>query len=121
MKIRIDPLDVVFSEFIRRRAIVRSGGCERCLAPKDSWQELQCCHCHGRGRKSVRWDEDNAIGGCFGCHRVLDSQLTEKEDLFKRLLGDGYDLLKSRMRNTWPKPDKEALMIYYREKLKELR
>lgn len=120
MRVIITPLDRLFSQYIRMRAIERVGGCERCLTPKESWKELQCCHCHGRGKKSVRWDEDNAIGGCFGCHRVLDSQLTEKEDLFRRLLGDGYDLLKSRMRQTWPRPDKKMLTIYYKKRITEL-
>ena len=120
MKIRIDFLDKIFSEFIRRRAVKRSGGCERCLSPKE-WKQLQACHFHGRARRSVRWDEDNAFGGCMGCHSYLDGQPLEKVEFFKNLLGqEKYDLLNSRMRQTWPKPDKKLLTLYYQNQIEEI-
>lgn len=119
MRVRIDPLDKVVSEYIRKRAVVRCGGCERCLTPK-MWKELQACHFHGRSRRSVRYDESNLIGACFGCHQYLDSHPLEKIEFFKTLLGEKeFELLNSRMRNIG-KPDREALGIYYREKIKEL-
>lgn len=31
MKIRLDPLDILFSKFIRLRAMKSVHGCERCL------------------------------------------------------------------------------------------
>ena len=112
MKIRIDPLDKVFSSYIRTRDKV----CKRC-----GGKAQHCAHFHGRARRSVRWDEDNACGLCFGCHQYLDSHAMEKVEFFKQLLGEErFDLLNSRMRNTWPKPDKILLMIYYQERIKEL-
>jgi len=60
MKIRIDPLDTLFSEYIRKR-VYREGRatCERCgkiyydeikengeIYP--AWKNLQCSHFHGR-------------------------------------------------------------------------
>jgi len=121
MKIRIDPLDTLFSEFIRKRAMKRTGGCERCLTPKTDYKQLQCAHFHGRSKKSVRWDEDNAVGLCCGCHLYLDSHPLDKVEWFKSLLGEErFDLLNSRMRNM-EKPDKKLLTIYFNNKLEELR
>lgn len=118
MKIRIDPLDQLFSEFIRRRAVERVGGCEKCLHPYE-WKRLQCCHFHGRGMKSVRWDESNAAGLCFHCHVEIDSQPVEKVEWWRKRLGqEAFDMLEGRKRQTWPKPDKQAITLYYREMLK---
>lgn len=121
MKIRIDPLDKLFSEYIRKRAIARTGGCERCKKQKTSWKELQCMHFHSRRKRSVRWDEDNAMGGCYGCHSYLDGNPIEKVEFFKDLLGgEKFDHLNIRVRNTYPKPDKEMIKIYLKQKIKEL-
>lgn len=118
MRIKLDALDILFSEFIRRRAML-TGGCERCLTPKSDYKQLQCSHFFGRSKKSTRWDEDNAAGICFGCHQYLGSHPAEHTEWFKQRLGDKYDLLLARTR-TIGKPDKEALMLYYRSKLAEM-
>ena len=117
MKIKRDRLDDLFSEYIRRRAIKGGHCCERCGTYKLSYKQLQACHFHGRSKKSVRWDEDNAIGLCMGCHIYLDSHPLEKVEFFKRLLGDRFDLLNARMRVTEP-VDKKAIEIYLKEKIK---
>ncbi len=119
MKIRIDPLDKIFSEYIRKRAIQLVGGCEVCQAGKESWKNLQCCHFNGRGMKSVRWDEDNAIGACFSCHQRLDSFPMEKVEWWRKHLGqEAFDMLEGRKRQMFPKPDKAALTLYYQAKLR---
>ena len=132
MKVKIDPLDNLFSEFIRKRAITRVGGCERCLAPKfdivkdngdifPAWKQLQCAHLLGRWKKSTRWDEDNAIGSCGGCHMVLDRSHSEKEDFIQSHLGqERYDLLKARARIPARYQDKESIKLYLKEKIKEV-
>jgi len=113
MKIKIDKLDVLFSEFIRLRA---KNYCERCGKYSE---RLQTAHFHGRAKKSVRWDEDNACGLCFGCHSFLDSQAMEKIEFFKQRLGqERFDLLNARMRQVGM-PDKEAVTLYLNEKMKE--
>jgi len=90
---QIARCDALHREFIRRRAMLRVGGCERCLKVKASFKDLDTAHCHGRGKHSVRWDERNSLGLCGGCHRHIDAQLSEKEALFRRILGDDYDRL----------------------------
>ena len=132
MKVKLDSLDILFSEFIRRRAIVRTGGCERCLTPKHdivkengdifpAWKELQCAHLISRWHKSIRWDEDAALGLCGGCHMWIDHEAEEKLELLDKKVGaDNVLLLKARARTPARYIDKNALEIYFKIKIKEL-
>ena len=125
-------LDKMCSEYIRRRAIERCGGCERCHRQKvdvvkengdilPAWKQLDWAHFKSRKKKSVRWDEDNACALCMGCHIYLDSHPIEKVEFFKaRLTKERFDMLNSRARTQARYLDKEALMIYYKTKLKEV-
>ena len=114
-------LDKLFSEFIRRRAMFEVGGCQRCLTAKQDWKELQCSHFIGRSRKSVRFDEANAIGICGACHIYFHSRPLEFVEWFKQRLGEeGFNLLLGRARITYPKPDKELIKLYLQERLREL-
>ena len=125
-----NPLDNLFSEFIRRRAILRVGGCERCLSKKHdhiredgstrpAYMELQCSHIIGRSTQVTRWDEDNAVGLCGGCHMYLEHHPIEHQEWFLVYLGhERYELLQAR-RRLGSKPDYETLSIYYKAKLKE--
>jgi hypothetical protein len=49
----------------------------------------------------------------------LTAHPVEHYEWFKQRLGDGFDLLNSRARQTG-RPDKELLTLYYTEKLKEV-
>ena len=130
-----DPLDDLFSECMRRRALVRVGGCERCLSKKydttredgstrPAYMQLQCSHFIGRTTKVVRWDEDNAAGLCGACHMYLEHHPDEHQAWFLAHLGqDKYDMLLARRRQAH-RPDHEALGIYYKMQimlLKEVR
>ncbi len=118
---KLSPLDILFSQYIRMRAMVRIGGCERCLAGKVDYKQLQCSHFHGRARRSVRWDESNSVGLCPGCHMYFTAHPLEHVEWFKNHLGEAeYNNLQGRMRQTHPKPDEKLLLIYYREKIKTL-
>jgi len=130
--IRHDFLDDLFSEFIRKQAIVRVGGCEYCLRPKydilkenvdilPDWKQLQCAHFDGRSNKAVRWDIQNAAGMCPPCHASFDAHPFEKIEWVKQHLGeDEFNMLQSRLRNIYPKPDKKAIELYLKTKIKEL-
>jgi hypothetical protein len=114
MKIKIDPLDKLFSKYIR----LRDGKCMRC-GNKNTI--LQCMHFHGRRKKTVRWDEDNACAGCYGCHSYLDSNPLEKISFFQNLLGkEKFMHLNIRATSTHPKPDKAAIELYLKQKIQEL-
>ena len=116
MKVRRDSLDTLFSKFIRLRD---KGTCQRCGHYVGLTPGLHCSHFHGRSRKSVRWDEDNAVALCFGCHQYFTSRPLEHVEWFKSHLGDRFELLSGRMRQIG-KPDKELLGLYYKEKIKQL-
>lgn len=118
--IKLNPLDKLFSEYIRRRAMKLVHGCERCLTGKVSWKQLQCSHFHGRAKRSIRWDEDNAAGLCPGCHMYLTSHPLEHTEWFKNYLGEErFNLLQARMRIIY-KVDKELIALYLKQKIKEL-
>lgn len=117
---RLDPLDVLFSEYIRKRAVVRVGGCERCLTPH-KWQDLQNSHYFGRTDKSTRWDEDDCAGICGGCHLYLEHHPLAHTQWFEKHLGtEAFEMLQGRNRITYPKPDKKMIEIYLRAKIKEI-
>jgi len=112
LRIKRDSLDILFSRYIR----ARDKYCQRC----GSSSGLQACHFIGRARRSVRWDDDNAICLCFGCHAYFTAHPLEFVEWFTDKLGqDKVDLLRARERIR-EKPDKEGLKLYYTVKLKEL-
>lgn len=119
MRIKRDSLDILFSQFIRLRANEK---CQRCLSLV-GYSRLAAAHCWGRRKKSVRWDEDNALALCFRCHQIIDSEDPEaKRILFtKHLGGKGYEKLNQRA--NWPqqyKPDPKILTVYYERKIHAL-
>lgn len=128
---KITLLDNLFSEFIRLRAIILIGGCERCLTPKHdiikddgtifpAWKQLQCSHFWGRGKRSVRYDEDNGAGLCGACHMYFTAHPAEHRDWFLQRLGqNGYDMLEKRAQ-TPQKIDENAISIYLKAKIAEI-
>lgn len=116
-------LDELYREYIRRRAMKRAGGCERCYTPKISYKDLQTAHCHGRGRHTLRWDESNSAGLCGACHMLIDAQPAEKEVLFRRLIGDeDYERIwvLAHMTTKESPIDHKLIEIELRELLKEV-
>jgi len=112
MKIKIDPLDKLFAKVI----LLRDKYCRRCGGSGG----LQTSHFHGRSKRSVRWDEDNAVLLCFGCHQYFHSQPQEHVEWFKQRLGEEkYNNLRGRMRQIG-KPDKVLIGLYLKERIKEL-
>ncbi len=115
---KISPLDKIYSEVIRKRALQRVGGCERCLSQKTSWKELQCSHFHGRAKRSVRYDTDNAIGICAGCHLYLTAHPLEHVEFFRKHLGEeAFDMLHKRSQILRPRPDQELITLYLQAQL----
>ena len=114
MKIRIDPLDTLFSKVIRKRA---GGVCEYCGEKKN----LQCSHFHGRRKKSTRWDIDNASALCFTCHQFLGEHPNIHTDWFtKRIGSERFEQLDIRAR-TPVKVDKVKIKENLTKQLEVLR
>ena len=105
MKIKLSPLDKLFSKYIR----LRDGVCQRCGGAKN----LQCSHYHGRRKQSVRYDEENCCSLCMGCHMYFTANpLEHTEFMIKRLGQEKFDMLTHRSRPQ--KIDKNALSLYYK-------
>ena len=118
---KLSPLDKLFSQYIRMRAIDRVHGCERCGAWKADYKQLQCAHLISRWHKSIRWDEDAALGLCGGCHLWIDHEEEEKLDLRQRAIGeDRVLLLKARARTPARYVDTSGLELYYEQRIKTL-
>jgi hypothetical protein len=128
---RLDPLDVLFSEFIRRRAIKRCGGCERCLTPKfditkddganfPAWKSLQCSHFYGRTDQSTRFEIDNAIGACGSCHMFLEHHPHYHDQWFQQHLGkESFEMLEGRNRNK-EKFDRKLIELHLKNEIAKL-
>lgn len=120
MKVKIDPLDKLFSEYIRKRAVKNCGGCEFCGKHKE-WKELQCSHFFGRRHKNTRWHPDNAAGLCFACHMRLGEDPAVHTQWFKDKLGlDKFFELSILARSDGHGIDKEAIKADLKAKIKEL-
>ncbi len=116
--IKRDKTDALFSRYIK---LLSDGYCQRCkkhLGIKS--RGLHCAHCFSRGKKTVRFDRDNACALCYGCHRFLDHHPLEKTEFFINLLGLG-EFQKLDYRAHQPKKiDIEAIERNLKKKIKLL-
>ena len=117
MKIRLDPLDRLFSRYIR----LRDGGiCQRCGKYVGLTQGLHCAHFHGRANRNTRYDDQNSVSLCFGCHRHFHAHPLEFVEFFKARLGEqAFDMLRARA-NEVGRPDKKAIELWLKKELKKL-
>ena len=117
MKVRIDPLDRLASEVVRRQS---GGYCARC-GRYYGWQNLQACHFHSRRKKATRWDLDNIVALDFGCHQYFHENHKEFEDFMLKRLGEqAFDMLQARTRTPVKYVDKEAIRLYLKAKIQEI-
>lgn len=117
MKIRIDPLDRLFSLFVRSRS---GWKCERCFKhypPLAS--RLQTSHFHGRRKQSVRFDPENAAALCFFCHQDFTANPAAHMAWFEKRLGKQRFAALMIRANTPQKPDRELIKIWLKAQLKK--
>jgi hypothetical protein len=117
---QIDQLDKMASEIVRKRAMARCGGCEKCGHAKTSWKQLQCCHYISRTIFNTRWNLDNLAGLCCGCHRFIDRDSDAKDELWNRLIGEDQRLMLKAQKRYKGKTDLDLVEIYLRNKVKEV-
>lgn len=117
---KTDLADSLFSQWIR----LRDRKCLRCSKPgiinsKGLPISHTCSHYFSRGKWSTRFDPDNCIELCYGCHRYLDGHKSEYEVFKIAQLGqDKFDQLTLR---AWSpgKKDFMAERLYWKQRLKE--
>ena len=133
MRIKLDPLDKLFSQYIRMLVYDKDAGiacCEYCGKmfgdvikengeTYPAWKQLQTSHFHGRRKRSVRYFCENACALCFSCHIYLGENPYAHTEFFKKRLGsERFELLNIRT-NKLEKIDKEAVTAYLKEKIEE--
>lgn len=128
---KITPLDKKTSEYVRKRAIIRVGGCEKCGAKKydiqkengdiyPAWKQLENSHYYRREIKATRYDPTNCTGLCFGCHKYLGNEPEEHKRWFTEHIGqEEKDKLDARIRHNG-KVDEEAWWLFYKQELKNI-
>lgn len=110
---KLDPADVVFSQYIR----LRDMKCMRCCSPvqlndKGLPTTHQCSHYFGRTRETVRFDPENCDTLCHGCHRFWEKEDREayRDFKIKQLGQERFDRLVVRANLTGKKDRKMALL-----------
>ena len=114
LKIRIDPLDSLFSLYVRTRD---NFTCQRCGVKS---KNVQCAHFIGRRNQNCRYLESNCTTLCFACHQFFHANPQIFVEWTKKRLGEkGFELLLAQERIIC-KPDKKAIELYLKAKLAEL-
>ena len=125
------PEDDLYSEYIRKRAIMRVGGCERRHALKfdveldsgrirPAWKSLDCAHLISRRYHGTAWDIDNALGLCGSCHMNIDSMDQKSIFIVGKIGRKQYELLLIRKAGVHH-IDKAALILYLKRQIEKLK
>ncbi len=122
MKIKIDPADTAFSQYIR----LRDMKCVRCgsqvgLNDKGLPNTHQNSHYFSRGRENTRFDPQNCDTLCAACHWMWGGERREeyKEFKIKQLGLEGFKRLDVKA-HTPGKKDRKLSLLLARELLKTL-
>lgn len=118
MKLR--RTDILFSQFIRSRDNWTCQRCHKYYEPPT--QALHCSHYWGRAREATRFEPDNCISLCFGCHLLWghgDLRDEYKTFMFIRLGEKRFKMLMVQAHQYKKKDDKMNLIII-KELLKSL-
>ncbi len=116
VNIKLYPLDILFSKYIRAKA---NYTCEYC-GKKPASKGLHCSHFIGRRYRDTRWEEDNACSACFACHNYFHDFPSAHRDFFiKRLGTERLEQLEILARSS-NKPDLEEIKKKLQEKIKLL-
>jgi 5-methylcytosine-specific restriction endonuclease McrA len=119
-RIKIDPADKAFSLYIR----LRDKRCLRCGKFGEEDREgrrvvgLDCSHYFGRWMEGTRFDEENCVAACRGCHAQWEKDKDEYRRFMINRLGEArFNLLEWRARG-YCKKDRAMALIKAKELLK---
>jgi len=92
--VKIYAEDRWFSLYIRKRDGFMCKRCGKRYAPyveggsNSHLMGLHCAHCFGRGAHKTRWEPDNCLSLCYGCHQYMDSRPEVKRGIFIKNIGE---------------------------------
>lgn len=122
MGIKRDSLDALFSDYIRLRDRYI---CQRCLKYHEPpTRAIHCAHIFSRRHKGLRWDEENAIALCHGCHAYFTGYPLYFAMWIKERIGKTqYETLmfRSRKPTKYTAFDREQIRLGLKEKLDALK
>lgn len=121
-KYLVTKLDIVFSQYIRRKdAINEIAICVTC-GKKDSWKKLQCGHFASRRHYSTRWDELNVGVQCYSCNVMQQGQQFLFSKYLTKIDNNLPDnlIIKSKQIVKFADIDLIELIDYYTEKVNTL-
>lgn len=119
-KIKIRPVDTLFSKYIRTRDKWTCQYCGKHCGENNSLHKLECSHHFGRAKEATRFDPENCVALCFTCHsKFHDSKELRNGFMITRLGQNRYDLLELRSNQKGHKDD-ELTKIYIKKLMEEL-
>lgn len=90
--IKRKPADIRFSREIRARDNFTCQRCGRTHLPNSVG--LHAAHYFTRRTQATRFDPDNALSLCYGCHQFVDSHPEDKRELWISRIGqERFDAL----------------------------
>ncbi len=108
-RLKLFPSDVIWSKYIRTRDNWTCQRCSKKYTPPTA--ALHCSHYWSRGAWTVRFDEENTMALCYGCHSFLGGNPQEhREFVLARLGQERYDALQQRRNKTLKSGEKKYLM-----------
>lgn len=123
MGIKRDKYDAVFSDLVRCRANWTCEHCGKNYPDSSTRSGLHCSHHFGRRYQSTRYDPENAMSLCFGCHNKVAEDPDMHRRIFIEWLGEGgYQLLIERKNSIkkWLKGEKDEMRKFYAVQLKAM-
>jgi hypothetical protein len=123
MGVKRDKYDAIFSDLVRERAGYTCEHCEKHI-PEGYRMAAHCAHIHGRKNQSTRYDPDNAICLCAGCHYKFTDHPTEFTYWLHEYLGDGHmEILREKVNRIkkWGKGEKDEMRKQYQGELKRIK
>ena len=120
MKIKRTKLDDLASRYTRWRD---GWQCQRCGSVFTTGDKgLHVHHYYSRRKLSVRWDNDNLVSVCYGCHSWLHGHPIEHVQFIEKRLGkEKMEALRVRANMIGKKPDFELIKIDLENRLKEVK
>lgn len=121
MTLRRDSLDALFSNYVRARDNYTCQRCAKYYEPPT--RAIHSAHIFSRSHKGLRWNPDNAIALCHGCHVYFGGNpLYFKEWIVTRIGTRKYEVLMylARKPTKYTRWDREIIRQDLKARLKAL-
>ena len=124
-KTLIKKLDAAFSQYIRWRDADADGliHCATCDNTHKHVKQMQCGHFMSRRYYSLRWNEKNCLGQCYGCNIGDQGRQFVMSKVIDKRWGEGTaDSLLKRSKDSRKYTNEELIQLtkYYKQKADDM-